>query len=148
MHRLELCLKFEYFFLFYIERTNSLNVTTTTKNFVSAPPAFRSKIYIYYVCFYILQNVPINIVILIITKSLHFLVFNLRCYKLAWHVVDKKTRQSSISSSFGRLKCVNKALNDEKIFHFFFLCCYDLIRIKNRGALESFLVRNINYEIS
>ena len=116
------------FFLFHTERTNSLNVTTTTKNFVSAPPAFRSKIYIYYVCFYILQNVPINIVLSIVTKNLHFLVFNLKCYKVAWHVVDKKTRQSSISSSFGRLKCVKKALDDEKFNHFFFLCCYNWIR--------------------
>ena len=85
---------------------------------------------IYYVCFYILQNVPINIVILIVMKSLHFLVFNFKCYKLAWHVVDKKTRKTSISSSFGRLKCVNKALDDEKFYNFFFLCSYDWIRKK------------------
>ena len=118
------------FFLFHTERTNSLNVTTTTKNFVSAPPAFRSKIYIYYVCFYILQNVPINIVLSIVTKDLHFLVFNIRYYKLARHVVNKKTRQSLISSSFGRLKWVHKALDDEKLHNFFFICCYDWIRTK------------------
>ena len=63
---------------------------------LSAPPAFRSKIYIYYVCFHILHYV-LEYKELLVKAEAHFWTLTTLSVIMKQDIVYKKTRQNPTS---------------------------------------------------